>query len=178
MFGPEYDSAEYTSNRQLQTVIKELFKDKSIERQDINYRKRPDIVCLENSTMAITGTDEFSTETDLSTMTKILIIELKRGGFKVSQEERNQVQNYAESLLVSFPNAKINAYVVGHKIGDNFKRTAKVGEYDEGKVFVSTFAQLVDTAEKRLFGLRQKLSSMYDDVPGMELYNQTQLVFK
>jgi hypothetical protein len=74
LFGPEYDSAEYTSNRQLQTVIKELFKEKSIERQDINYKKRPDIVCLENSTMAVTGTDEFSTETDLSTMTKILII--------------------------------------------------------------------------------------------------------
>ena len=178
LFGPEYDSAEYTSNRQLQTVIKELFKGKAIERQDINYKKRPDIVCLENSTMALTGTDEFSAETDLSVMTKILIIELKRGGFKVTQAERNQVQNYSESLLVSFPDAKINAYVVGHEIGDNFKRTAKVGEHDEGKVFVSTFAQLVDTAEKRLFGLRQKLSSMYDDVPGMDLYNQTKLNFK
>jgi hypothetical protein len=178
LFGPEYDSAEYTSNRQLQTVIKELFKGKVIEKKDINYKKRPDIVCLENSTMAITGTDEFSSETDLSIMTKILIIELKRGGFKVTQEERNQVQNYAENLLVSFPDAKINAYVVGHKIGDNFKRTAKVGEHDEGKVFVSTFAQLVDTAEKRLFGLRQKLSAMYDDVQGMDLYKQTQLIFK
>jgi len=178
LFGPEYDSAEYTSNRQLQTVIKELFKEKAIERQDINYKKRPDIVCLENSTMALTGTDEFSAETDLSVMTKILMIELKRGGFKVTQAERNQVQNYAENLLVSFPDAKINAYVVGHAIGDNFKRTAKVGERDEGKVFVSIFAQLVDTAEKRLFGLRTKLSSMYDDVPGMDLYNQTKLNFK
>jgi hypothetical protein len=178
LFGPEYDSAEYTSNRQLQTVIKELFKEKAIPRKDINYKKRPDLVCLENSTMAITGTDEFSNETDLSTITKILIIELKRGGFTVSQEERNQVQNYSEDLLVSFPNAKINAYVVGHKIGDNFKRTAKVGDNDEGKVFVSTFSQLVDTAEKRLFGLRNKLSSMYDDVPGMALYTQTQLSLK
>ena len=96
----------------------------------------------------------------------------------MSQEERNRVQNYAENLLVSFPDAKINAYVVGREIGDNFKRTAKVGEHDEGKVFVSTFAQLVDTAEKRLFGLRQKLSSMYDDVPGMDLYNQAKLKFK
>ena len=39
-----------------------------------------------------------------------------------------------------------------------------------GKIRVSTYAQLVDTAEKRLFGLRQKLNDRYDDVPGMQLY--------
>ncbi|MDR0681306.1 MAG: hypothetical protein LBG15_05590 [Dysgonamonadaceae bacterium] len=35
-----------------------------------------------------------------------------------------------------------------------------------------------NTVEKRLFGLRYKLASMYDDVQGMELYKQTQLLFK
>mgnify|MGYP000872146546 CR=1 FL=1 len=81
LFGPEYDSAEYTSNRQLQSVISTLFKDKAIAKQDINYKKRPDIVCLADSTIAITGIEDFSTDTELSTVNKILIIELKRGGF-------------------------------------------------------------------------------------------------
>jgi hypothetical protein len=178
LFGPEYDSAEYMSNRQLQTVIGTLFKDKAIQRQDINYKKRPDIVCLENSTMAITGTEEFSDETELSTINKIMIIELKRGGFKLTREERNQAQNYSEDLLASFPNARINAYVVGDNIGDNVQRITTVGNNEAGKVFVSTFSQLVDTAEKRLFRLRQKLASMYDDVPGMDLYKQAQLSLK
>jgi hypothetical protein len=178
LFGPEYDSAEYTSNRQLQTVIKALFKGKVIERKDINYKKRPDIVCLENSTMAITGTEEFSDKTNLSTINKILIIELKRGGFKITREERTQAQNYTEDILASFPEARIYAYVVGDIIGDNVQRITTVGNNEIGKVFVSTFAQLVDTAEKRLFGLRSKLSAMYDDVPGMDLYKQTQLNFK
>lgn len=178
LFGPEYDSAEYTSNRQLQTVIKELFKGKAIERKDINYKKRPDIVCLENSTMAITSTEEFSDQTELLTINKVLIIELKRGGFKVTRDERTQAQNYTEDILSSFPDAKINAYVVGDSIGDNVQRITTVGNNEAGKVFVSTFAQLVDTAEKRLFGLRQKLSSMYDDVQGMELYRQLSFPLK
>jgi hypothetical protein len=178
LFGTEFDSSEYMSNRQLQTVISTLFKDKAIQKQDINYKKRPDIVCLEKSTIAITGTEEFSTETELSTINKILIIELKRGGFKLTREERNQAQGYSEDLLAAFPNAKINTYVIGDTIGDNVQRVTTVGDNEAGKIFVSTFSQLVDTAEKRLFGLRQKLASMYDDVPGMDLYNQTRLILK
>ena len=94
--------------------------------------------------------------------------------------EKNQAQNYSEDLLASFPNTRINAYVVGDSIGDNVQRITTVGNNEAGKVFVSTFSQLVDTAEKRLFGLRQKLAFMYDDVPGMDLYKQTltQLNFK
>ncbi|MDR0831021.1 MAG: ATP-binding protein [Prevotellaceae bacterium] len=174
LFGVEYDSAEYTSNRQLQTVINTLFKGKAIKREDINYNKRPDIVCFDQSTMAITGTEEYSDNSELFTINKILIIELKRGGFKVSREERIQAQNYTEDLLASFPDARINAYIVGDTIGDNVQRITTVGNNEVGKVFVSTFAQLVDTAEKRLFGLRNKLCSMYDDVEGMELFKQSQ----
>ena len=171
LFGPEYDSAEYISNRQLQTVIKTLFKGKSIERKDINYQKRPDIVCFDNSTMSITGTEDFFNDMEISTLTKILIIELKKGGFKVNRKERDQVQGYAEDLIISFPNVRVNAFVVGDSIGDNLQRN---WGNDSVKVYVSTFSQLVDTAEKRLFGLRTKLSTMYNDVPGMELYRQAQ----
>jgi len=175
LFGPEYESAEYISNRQLQTVIGTLFKGKAIQRDDINYKKRPDIVCLENSTMGITGTEEFPTETDLATINKILIIELKRGGFKLTREEVYQVQGYATDLISSFKGARINAFVVGDNLADNIQntKTIKVGDNDEGKVYVTTFSQLVDTAERRLLGLRLKLASMYDDVPGMDLYKQT-----
>ncbi len=107
-----------------------------------------------------------------------MIIELKRGGFKIKREERNQAQGYSEDLLVSFPAARINSYVVGDDIADNVQRTTTVGDNKEGKIWVTTFSQLVDTAERRLFGLRNKLAVMYDEVPGMELYKQTQITFK
>lgn len=178
LFGPEYDSAEYTSNRQLQNVISTLFKEKAIAKHDINYKKRPDIVCLADSTMAITGTEDFSTETELSTVNKILIIELKRGGFKITRDERNQAQGYSEDLLASFPTARISSFVLGDDIADNVQRKGTFGDNNEIKLWVTTFSQLVDTAERRLFGLRSKLSLMYDEVPGMDLYKQSQIIFK
>ncbi len=175
LFGPEYDTAEYISNRQLQTVVSEIFGGQIIPRNDINYKKRPDIVCLTDSTISITGIEEFSPDSELSTITKILVIELKRGGFKLTRKERDQVNGYLEDIIASQVgnNVIINAYVVGDSVADNIQSKMTVGENQMGKLFVTTFAQLVDTAEKRLFGLRQKLSNMYDDVPGMDLYQQT-----
>jgi hypothetical protein len=43
---------------------------------------------------------------------------------------------------------------------------------ERGRITICTFDQLVATAEKRLFGLRTKLSERYDDIPGMELFKR------
>jgi hypothetical protein len=50
------------------------------------------------------------------------------------------------------------------------KSPAKVGSTERGRISICTFDQLVSTAEKRLFGLRAKLSERYDEIPGMELF--------
>ena len=177
LFGPEYDSSEYTSNRQLQTVVKDLFKGRIDTTKNVNLQKRPDIVVLsDNSTVSITGTESFDRETDLIVVDKVLIIELKRGGFEIKREERNQAQGYIEDLLtLGFTQTFFSAYVVGDSIADNVQRRSSVGSNKEGQICVTTFSQLVDTAEKRMFGLRKKLSTMYEEVPGMDLYLQTKM---
>ncbi len=172
LFGPEYDTAEYISNRQIQTVVAILFDGKIVKRDGINYKKRPDIVCLADSTISMTGLEEFSSESQLMTVTKILLIELKRGGFKLTRAERDQANAYVEDILASQigNQVEINAYVVGDSIANYLQSKTAFGS---SNIFVTTYDQLVDTAEKRLFGLRTKLSNMYDDVPGMDLYKQT-----
>lgn len=174
LFGPEFDSSEYISNRQLQTVIKSLLKDNLIENDNINYKKRPDLVCLQDYLISTTGTETFD-ESNTPDVSKILLIELKRGGFKIGRNERDQVVGYAENLLAHFPKSTITAYVVGKEV-DTTLLPLNVGQ-NHGNVFVVSYARLISAAEKRLFGLRDKLSSMYDDVPGMELYKQTQMCF-
>ena len=184
LFGPEYDSAEYTFNKQMQTVIKQLFGRKPNFTKDIKITKRPDIVVLaDDSTISFTGTEDYAQESDLVEISKVLIIELKRGGFELKRDERNQVQGYVEDLYaLGYNNACITAFVVGDTIAAELRQSRKMEiKNDNGpdaKVFVTTFSQLVDTAEKRMFGLRNKLSSMYEDVPGMELYRQTKLNLK
>jgi len=178
LFGPEFESAEYSSNRQLQTAVEIVFKKKISKDVFKNHKKRPDIVVLNDSTVSITGTESFDNDSNLSTVNKVLIIELKRGGFQLTREERNQAQGYVEDLmscgqLIETP--YIEAFVVGESFSEKIQPISTVkneNNVEMGKIRITTFSQLVDTAEKRLFGLRKKLSDRYDDVPGMELYKQ------
>lgn len=176
LFGHEYDSAEYSSNRQLQTVAKDLFKNIKDISEDplLNMKKRPDLVILsDNTTISLTGVEDFIGNEGISSTRKILLIELKKGGSNISRNERQQTMNYVEDLQKLYGNEiQIIAFVVGKKI-DLITKDISVGTY--GKVTAVTYSQLVDTAERRMFGLRNKLCSMYDDVPGMELYNQLKL---
>lgn len=173
LFGPEYESAEYASNRQLQNAVKIIFKTEIQKEVFNNHRKRPDIVVLSNATLSVTGTEMFDSDSGLSNVNRILIIELKKGGSNLSRKERNQAMSYVEDFINAgniIGNPSIDCYVVGKTFSEKVELNVKVG--DRGKVNVSTFDQLVDTAEKRLFGLRQKLNERYDDIPGMDLFRQ------
>ena len=177
LFGPEYESSEYIFNQQMKTAVEKIFTDVKYLTSDINYKKRPDLICLPNSTIGVTGIEDIPSDLGLVKVRKLLLIELKKGGFKIKREERNQAQGYVEDLLSSNlgVDCQITAYVVGDSIADNLTSPTKIGENGRGTLFVTTFDQLVDTAERRMFGLRQKIASRYDDVPGMDLYAQIKL---
>jgi hypothetical protein len=178
LFGPEFESAEYASNRQLHSAVHNVFKKRISKETFNNYKQRPDIVILNDATASITGTEFFDSESNLATVNKVLIIELKRGAFKLTRAERNQAQGYVEDFvncgsLIGSP--YVEAFVVGEKFAEKLTPIATVkneNNVELGKIRITTFSQLVDTAEKRLFGLRQKLNERYDDIPGMDLFNQ------
>ncbi len=177
LFGPEYESSEYIFNRQMRTAVSKIFGEDNFYTADINYKNRPDLICLPNSTIGVTGIEEMSVDLNLAKVRKLLLIELKKGAFKITRDERNQTQGYVEDLLASNlgNECQITAYVVGDSIADNIKSTSKVGDSNQGTIYVTTYDQLVDTAERRMFGLRQMIASRYDDIPGMTLYAQAKL---
>ena len=180
LFGPEYESSEYIFNRQMKTAIAAIFGEDKLQRVDINDKKRPDLICLPNSTIGVTGLEEIPDETGLVKVRQLLIIELKKGAFKITRDERNQAQGYIEDLAKSTTlggNCRITGFVVGDSIADNLANvtTVKDDEVVLGTLYTTTYSQLVDTAEKRMFGLRKLLADRYDDVPGMDLYNQTRM---
>ena len=91
LFGPEYESAEYVSNRQLQNAAELVFK-KEIQKGIFNnHRKRPDIVVLPNSTISLTGTEIFEGDSPMATVKKILVIELKKGGSKLGEMKETKL---------------------------------------------------------------------------------------
>lgn len=186
LFGPEFESPEYSSNRQLQTAVEQVFKKKIDPTVFLNNKKRPDIVLLKDSTASVTGIEAFDSDSGLATVNKILIIELKRGGFNLTRDERNQAQGYVEDFmncgrLIGAP--YIEAFVIGQSFAKNLQPITTVknaNDVEMGKIRLSTFSQLIDTAEKRLFGLRDKLNERYDDIPGIDLFKAqaTQIALK
>ena len=160
----------------MKSAVEKIFKDIKYLTTDANYKKRPDLICLPQSTMSVTGIEDIPSDLGLVKVRKLLLVELKKGGYKIKRDERNQAQGYVEDLLNSNlgTDCQITAYVVGDSIADNLTFSTTVGE-GRGILYVTTYDQLVDTAERRMFGLREKIASRYDDIPGMELYAQSKL---
>lgn len=180
LFGPEYESSEYIFNRQMKTAATAIFGEDKFYRADINEKKRPDLICLPNSTIGITGLEEVPEDSKLVNVRQLLLIELKKGAFKITRDERNQAQGYIEDLAKSSAlggNCRVIGFVVGDSIADNLTNMTEVKENGVvlGTLYTTTYSQLVDTAERRMFGLRSILANRYDDVPGMDLYNQVKL---
>jgi hypothetical protein len=178
IFGPEFDSPEYSSNSQLQTTVEKVFGTKIDKNHFNNNRKRPDIVVMGNSTFSITGTIDFDHENGISNINKILIIELKRGGFKLGRTERNQAVGYVEDFMncgTIIGNPYISAYIVGESFSEKIQPIQSIeneNKVEMGKVQICLFSQIVDSSERRLFNLRSRLNERYSDISGIELFNQ------
>jgi len=174
LFGPEYESQEYCSNATLKTIALHLFQWK--DAQFINEKNRPDIVVLpDHATIQLTGIESFDPfDTTLIQMRNILLIELKKGGFKLTRDEVFQADGYVQDiascgLMEGAPH--ISAWVVGQSIAPGVGREKKLAENgrDYGLVRATTFDSLVDTANIRLLRLREVLKERYDQLPTDQL---------
>lgn len=162
LFGIEYDNLNYTYNRRLSTVMKDLLESMRKEDTSINWDKRPDLVLTSDSSVSATCSEQFD-ENDIAYIDRILIIELKKGGFKIGRKEMNQAEEYVDSIfkgnkLNSTP--KIKAFVIGDAIDATVSKRKTQEDY--GEVYAYTYSQLVRTAEKRLFSLKEKLEEHYN----------------
>lgn len=172
LFGIEYDNLNYTFNRQLTTVMHTLLKSQRKENVDINWRKRPDLVIGSEFSVSSTCIEE-SDENDMFCISKILIIELKKGGFTIGRDEVGQAEEYIDSVyhgnrLNCKP--KIKAYVVGDSVSPTISRHKMLETY--GEVYVYTYAQLVQTASKRLFNLKNKLTERYQEMKAKDYISE------
>lgn len=168
LFGPEFDSPEYSSNQSLRNAAELVFQRKVRPEAFINPRKRPDLVILPDSTLSLVGTEGFTSETNLMELRSILLIEIKRGHSEIGRPEMDQAGGYVEDLLAcgalhGIP--YIHAYVVGHTVDNRIKSVRKVGDPESGRIDACTFGQLISTAGRRLFRLKEHLENRYSEIP-------------
>jgi hypothetical protein len=166
LFGPEFESEEYRSNTTLQTIAKELFK--NAQAQFINERNRPDVVVLpDKSTCQLTGIESFDlADPTIVQLQHVLVIELKRGGFKLSRKEVDQASGYVQDIAASGVMSGtpfICAWVVGQQIAAGVAKDIALSDNGRqyGRVRAAAFGTLVDTANQRLLRLRDALADRY-----------------
>lgn len=177
LFGPEYESNEYSSNVGLVKTIEHVFGEKVDADTFVNAKKRPDIVVLKQSTIGAQALEHVD-ENGHEKTRNVLLIEVKRGGFPIGRDEINQADGYVQDIAYSeFLGSRpfVNAFVVGEKIEPKTAPSKEIKDYDDqtkvlGKVSAVTFSVLISTAEKRLFKLREKLDR-YAHVEDDELLN-------
>lgn len=158
IFGPEFESISYISNRSLSTIVKKFLQDKGKPVLE-NPSKRPDFVVLPDTSIGIYASDRFDENHQVDGFSQIIIVELKKGGFKISLDEKSQALNYARELRRSGKidqETKIICYVLGSSIAaeDNVKMTD-----GQTEIIPRRYNSILRQANARTFNLLQKLEN-------------------
>ena len=166
LFGPEFESAEFASNVTIRRAVEKVFGQKLKKSVFKNPSNRPDLLFLADSTVSAVGTEDFSGQSNLTTLKRVLLIELKKGGSAVGREALIQAEGYVEDLLtcglLDGP-PYINAFVVGDEVEPRVTTVRKVGDQPErARIELHSFSQLVRTANIRLFKVRDRVKERYE----------------
>lgn len=175
LFGPEFDSHEYSSNVTLRNAAEKVFGQKPDPAAFKNARQRPDLVVMADATYSVVGTEIFdSYDQNLTKIQNVLIIELKKGKAAIGREEINQANGYVQDFLnsgVIDGTPMFRAYVVGYEIQPKTSKEQEIKDESvlRGRVVATTYGQLTRSAHQRLFKLREKIPTRYDDISGVDL---------
>ena len=160
IFHPKYEgTTRYTSNQTMNKVIVELLgvEDYSSE----NNKKRPDFVVLDNSTVGTFSSYSYKEDSDvIEGYDEILIIELKKGGHNIGDDEMTQAVNYAKEIKKHGhcnSNTKIIGYVLGHTISPDEQEPRVQGNIT---IYAKQYQLIVKTAKNRTFDLIDKIKEV------------------
>jgi hypothetical protein len=155
VFGPEFESLEFTSNRGMTEVIRKIYAT-----EVSGSRLRPDFVMLpEGGSVGFYSRDSHDLGHDVDGVSRLVIAEIKKSGVSISAKEKMQPWQYVTELrrkgLVTEA-ATITCYVLGSRIDPN---EASIDTKWDGRVTIvpMTYNTFIRRAEKRMLGLRDKL---------------------
>lgn len=176
LFGPEFDSPMYSSNQTLRSAVTKVFGERVDATAFLNPRRRPDLLVLEDASVSVVGSEQFDTETSLVTLREVLLLELKRGRSTIRREDIGQAEGYVQDLQHAGLDGTpyFRTFVVGHEVGQKVEPVRRLGDPESARVQVVTYSQLVRTARRRLFRLREELAERYDALETDDLLRRTE----
>ncbi|WP_099463882.1 hypothetical protein [Parabacteroides provencensis] len=156
IFGPEYETIEYTSNQGMTTVIQELFGAKSVA----GSKNRPDFAVLTDGTVGFYGYDRYDDNGGEIGIDRLTIVELKKPKLPIGDEQRDQAWKYVKELkqkglIKSF--TKVMCYVLGTEVEDYIGERTE----DNGNVVIRPldYDTIIRRANSRLLKLYEKIKA-------------------
>lgn len=156
IFGPEYESIEYTSNQGMTKVIQDLFG-KNIQ----GSRKRPDFAILPDSTVGLYGLSKYGEDGGEVGIDKLTIVELKKPGVVLGQEEVNQPWNYVKELLqkgLLRDYTNVMCFVLGSQL-DPYEAARSTKNNDRVIIQPLDYDTVIRRAKSRLLNLHDKIKN-------------------
>ncbi|MDF0663969.1 MULTISPECIES: hypothetical protein [unclassified Rhizobium] len=154
VFGPEFESLEFTSNRGMTEVIRKIFGS-----NETGSRQRPDFVMLPDGSVGLYSRDAHDLGHEVDGVSRLVVAEIKKPGVGIGSEQKDQAWRYVKELRskgLLTEAAMTTCYILGSKIdaAEGGNRT----EWD-GRVTIipMTYNTFIRRAEKRMLGLRDKL---------------------
>ena len=153
IFGPEFESISFISNRTLSTIIKAYFGDRILN----NPKRRPDFVILSDSSIGAYSRDSYDIAHEIDGIRSVVIVELKRGGFEIDDKEKDQAMYYAREIRKSGKvdrTTKITCYVLGSLISKDAEEKNIDGQIT---IIPMRYSTVISKAKARLFNLIDQL---------------------
>jgi len=156
IFGPQFETIEFTANEGMTKVIQKLF-DKEIK----GTRNRPDFAILPDGSAGLYSYPRYDDDTGGEVGTdRLLIIELKNPGVRVSTKEKDQCWRYVRELYekgLLIPRvSKVTCYVLGLEVDPLECGPTTHGDGDV-RIEPLTYLTVLDRAKSRLHKLSDRV---------------------
>lgn len=156
IFGPEYEAVDFRSNRGLTEIIGKFLGGADYKPP----KKRPDFVVLPETSIGAYCADAYDAGGEISGIRKVALLELKRGGFCVTQKEADQAREYAKEIRKGgnvSASTEIVAYVLGATIETGLERT----DYgNQLSIIPMIYQTVLRKAHQRTFNLQKRLKEV------------------
>lgn len=152
VFGPEFESLEFTSNRGMTEVIRKLW---GLEEK--GSLSRPDFVMLPDGSVGFYSRDSYDANHEVCGVARLVIAEIKRPGIPIGSKQKDQAWKYVKELMGKglVTNATdVTCFVLGSELDD-----LEGAERTDGNVIIRpmTYNVFIKRAGARMLGLREKL---------------------
>lgn len=152
VFGPEFESIEFTSNRGMSEVIRRLLG--GTVQGSLN---RPDFVILPDGSVGLFARPSFDDQHEVIGVAHLVVVELKRPGIAIGMDQKNQAWKYVVELQTQGlidDNTRVTCFVMGSKL------TPREGVREEGgvKIIPMAYDTFIRRAETRMLNLYARLS--------------------